>query len=121
VLRCTLGTMTPGDEIALTVVVPVPGAQGPGQAVNSVTVASPTPDPDRADNTASVSAPVTQQADVGVTLAGPAGPVVAGSAAAVAVAAVNNGPSAAPGTTVVLTILLLMISGRLAPSRVNCS
>jgi uncharacterized repeat protein (TIGR01451 family) len=80
---CSLGTLNSGNA-ATIVATYVVSPSASGTVTNSATVSSSTPDPNGANQTASVTSPVTQSADLVITKSGPS--------------------TARPNTTIVYTI-----------------
>lgn len=107
-----LGAVTVGP--AGTKVVLIRGIVSPsatGNLVNTAVVSSPTPDPNQANNTATLTTPINTLADISVTKSVSPSPVVAGQLATYTVVVANAGPSDAQ--SVVLTDVVP--AGMLAP------
>ncbi len=98
-ISCALGTLAV-DESAVVTIVVTPTQLG--TLVNDAAVSATTPAADRtpANNTASVSVPVTLRTDVGVAMSAAPEPVIAGETVTFTVVATNYGPSTATGVTV---------------------
>ncbi len=95
-LDCNLGTLTPTQEIVITVKVT---AIGEGDFDNTATVDSPTPDPTTRDHTSTTPATVLPAIDLSVVKTGPA-TVAAGADIAYSLVVANAGPSDATGVKV---------------------
>jgi uncharacterized repeat protein (TIGR01451 family) len=99
VVECALGTLQVGGTTSATVTVtPLPGATG--TLGNTALVGSDALDPHPEDNTATVTSPITNEADLAVSLTGPS-TVAAGGTAIFHLHDANHGPSDA--TNVVIT------------------
>ncbi|MEG1703138.1 MAG: DUF3794 domain-containing protein, partial [Niameybacter sp.] len=81
-----------------------------GNLANTVTVASTTPDPNLANNTATATGPVTGSADLAIVKTVSPSPVVPGKQATYTLTVTNNGPSDAQNVTVTDSIPSAMTS-----------
>jgi len=100
-LSCNVGSLASGETATVTVVVR-PSIAATGNRTNTATVTSPdVGDPDRGNNSGSVTSQVTAVADVTVSKTDSPDPVQAGTPLTYVIAARNNGPSTA--ATVVVT------------------
>ncbi|MBM7775601.1 putative repeat protein (TIGR01451 family) [Actinokineospora baliensis] len=102
-VSCTIGDVPPGTDLTIVVngrVTPTTTAA----PTFTATVASPTPGPDPADRTVTVTPPLVVTADLATTVVlDPATPT-AGSPLAATVSVRNSGPSTASGVVVVVTV-----------------
>jgi uncharacterized repeat protein (TIGR01451 family) len=96
---CSLGVLADGAHATVTVVLDVSPSFLPGPLSNTATVASNTPDPNPANNSATATATVSSRADVALTKQGPV-TVRAGDTIAWTVSATNHGPSDAQDVTI---------------------
>jgi uncharacterized repeat protein (TIGR01451 family) len=100
-LSCNLGTLNNGATATITVVVR-PSIATTGNRTNTATINSPdVGDPNRSNNSASVTSAVTAVADATVTKTATPSPVRAGTPLTYVITARNSGPSTA--STVVAT------------------
>ncbi|CCH86774.1 conserved exported protein of unknown function [Modestobacter italicus] len=93
-VRCSLPTLAAGASTPVTLVF----RSDPSRTealVNKLTVSATTPDPDRSNNTASLTTPVTSLADVRTVLSLPTGNIPLGSSFPFTVRISNGGPSTA--------------------------
>ncbi len=97
-VTCTRPALAAG-ALAPTITVTVTAPAQAGSLSDTASVASPTSDPDPANNTSTVVTAVTASADLAITKTGPA-TVLAGGAVAYSLVVVNNGPSDAAALTV---------------------
>ena len=94
-LSCNLGTLASGATASVTIVVR-PSIATTGNRANTATITSlDVGDPNRGNNSASVTSVVTAVADVTVTKSATPSPVQAGTPLTYVVTARNNGPSTA--------------------------
>ncbi|WP_328997312.1 hypothetical protein OHA18_22925 [Kribbella sp. NBC_00709] len=100
-VKCTVGTVAPGDVVTVTVVANVPSGAPPNQLDNTATVKSPTPDPVDDNNSATYTLMTGAQANLKITKTASPDPVVAGKAITFKLTVTNAGPSDAHGVTVV--------------------
>src|SRR3954468_13625780 len=70
-VSCDLGTVANGGTVTVTIPFSVDAGSTAASLTNSATATSPTPDPDAADNTSTVTAPVSPAADLTLTKTGP--------------------------------------------------
>ncbi|GAA3846073.1 hypothetical protein GCM10022243_10330 [Saccharothrix violaceirubra] len=101
-VRCTADTLAAGADFEIVVTGTLSADYVDGTLAFTGTVATTTPDPDQADNTATVNAGVGTSADVSVAVT--ADPLTAGSPGTVVVTVTNSGPSTATGVEVTLPI-----------------
>lgn len=109
---CTYPVLPVGATATTQIVGTLDPSTAPGSSIaNTATSLARTDDPDLADNTASVSAgPATAVADLAVTLRYGAGEasdpttLVPGDAVRLTALVINHGPSASPGSTLVLSL-----------------
>ena len=94
---CALGTVAPGGTATVGIVATVSASFTGTSVVNSATVASSTPDATAANNAASLTTTVTQNADLVVTKAANLASVVAGNQLRYTVTVANSGQSDARG------------------------
>lgn len=94
---CAIGTLTSGQTVSITSTYAV-GAGASGSISNTATVSAGTPDPNTADNSATATATVIQQADLQVTKSGPAS-AFPGNNVSYVINVKNNGPADAAGVT----------------------
>jgi uncharacterized repeat protein (TIGR01451 family) len=97
-LSCTLGDVAIGTSPTVTIVLSVPAAFT-GDALDTATVASSTPDPDASDNTASFNSSTNPQADISISKSAPI-VVDAGATIPYELVVANAGPSAAANVAV---------------------
>jgi uncharacterized repeat protein (TIGR01451 family) len=97
---CHLGTVQPGATATVTVTVTVLPGFTASTLSNTASVRSVTPDSTLANNDASSTTPVVQEADVAIAKSVTPTALVAGSAAAYRLDVTNAGPSTASGTFV---------------------
>ncbi len=116
-LVCTLGTIASGSSAAVTIVVTPATA---GTLENAVTAAADEPDPNSANNAASVTKLVAPAADLGVTQVDSADPVLVGARLVYTVSVTNHGPSAATGVTLVDTLPAGVLLVSATPSQGTC-
>jgi uncharacterized repeat protein (TIGR01451 family) len=90
---CALGTIPAGWPVTITTVYSVP-ASASGSVTNTATVTSSTPDPNPANNSASATNAISQNADLSVTKTGPS-TAKPGMNVTYSISVVNNGPSVA--------------------------
>lgn len=102
-LTCQLGTVAPGSSTTVTIGVMVAATQV-GTLTNTATVASTTPDPNPANNSATVVTPVETRADLTLTKSADRGTVAAGEGMTYTLVVVNSGPSDATGVVITDTI-----------------
>jgi len=103
-LTCNLGTLAALASATVAVVVR-PLRATSGSRTNTATVTSPdVGDPDRNNNTGTVTSQVTAVADVVVTKIDAPDPVQAGTPLTYVITARNNGPSTAAGVTITDTL-----------------
>ena len=103
-LSCNLGTLAPLATATVTVVVR-PSIATTGNRSNQAVVTSPdVGDPNRDNNTGSVTSQVTAVADVTVTKTDAPDPVQAGTPLTYVITARNNGPSTAAAVTITDTL-----------------
>jgi len=101
-LSCAAGALDPGESVTVTVVATISSAAGTAALTNRASVASTTPDPNSANNTATATVtPAAPRADLVVTKRAVTSPIVAGQPVQYVVTVTNNGPSDA--STVSLT------------------
>ncbi len=98
-VTCTIGTVAPGDEITVNVVANVPSGTPPNELANTAKVASPTPDPNADNNTATYTLLTGAQANITLTKSVSPDPVVAGEAITYTLTVGNAGPSDAQSVT----------------------
>ena len=98
---CNLGPLAPNDTRTITTTFLVPaGYTTPNPIVETATVSSLTPDPNTADNTATVQTPVDTRADVAVSKSVTPADALVGDTVSFVVRATNGGPNAATGVVV---------------------
>ena len=96
----TIATFNTGATAVFAVVVLVSPSTPPGTTItNTANVTSDTPDPNLANNTATVTTLTSTEADVLVTKTAAAGPVLAGDTFAYTITVANLGPSDAQTVT----------------------
>lgn len=93
VVDCALGTVPAGGTATVTVVAGVPAGTPPNDLDNTATVDATTPDPDRADNTATYTLTTTAQANLTMTKTVSPDPVIAGRPVTYTLTVRNTGPS----------------------------
>ncbi|MFO1316169.1 MAG: hypothetical protein U1F58_11255 [Burkholderiales bacterium] len=103
-VTCNLGTLASGATATVTIVVR-PTTATTANRTNTATVTSPdVGDPNRDNNSGSVTSQVTAVADVTVTKTDTPDPVQAGTPLTYVIAARNNGPSTAASVTITDTL-----------------
>ncbi len=101
---CAAASLAPGTTVTVTVRGTL-AATHTGDLANTATVASTTPDPTAANNTATATTPTTARADLlAVKSAATPNPAVPGQAVSWTVAVTNNGPSVALDPTLTDTL-----------------
>ncbi|WP_460841362.1 DUF7507 domain-containing protein [Nocardioides marmoraquaticus] len=119
-VRCTRTELPAGADARVLVQVVVDAGRV-ADLTNLATVSSATPEDDDSDNTATLTTPVTESADVQVVKTASQAPVAAGTGLTYTLTVVNAGPSDASGT--VLTDRLpdgLNASGAISTSQGTC-
>jgi uncharacterized repeat protein (TIGR01451 family) len=91
---CNVGTLNPSQSATITSTFNVPATYSASTIVNTATVSSSSNDTNSGNNSSSVTTPVTQQADVGITKSGPA-TTTPGANVVYTVTVKNNGPLSA--------------------------
>ena len=108
-LTCSWGSVPNGATRTVTITAPIKAgsafalAPQMRQAVNKANVYAATDDPDASDNADDATTIVTDAADLQVNAAGP-GSIAAGATGEVSFITVNNGPSTATASQLVVTI-----------------
>jgi uncharacterized repeat protein (TIGR01451 family) len=100
VLECPLGQLTAGTTTRVRIVGEVDPTVVGDALTNTAVVASGTPDPDPADNTAMVTSELRREVALAVTKTADAGRAQVGKRLTWTVTATNDGPSAAPRVNV---------------------
>ncbi len=100
VVVCQLGTLDAADALVIITVTARVAPDATTEIVNTATVASGTPDPVAANNTATVGATPTPAADVSIVKTVSPDPVVAGERVTWTLTVLNAGPSIATAVTV---------------------
>jgi uncharacterized repeat protein (TIGR01451 family) len=120
-VTCVIGTIPANGTATVTVAGIVNSDIASTFVANTATASSPTPDPDTADRTATVTTPVTTQADLVVTKTATTVPMVPGMPVGWVITVVNNGPSTARYLELVDALPTALISGTLlTPSQGTC-
>lgn len=88
---CSIASLAPSATVLISVTYSIPPAMT-GTITQSATVSAATTDPTPGNNNASGTTTIAQQADLGVTISGPAS-TVAGSTISYTITVTNNGPS----------------------------
>jgi uncharacterized repeat protein (TIGR01451 family) len=101
-IHCTLASMNAGGLASITVTVHISPA-ATGTLTNTVTVASPTNDPNPSNNSDTVSSSINTESDLSITKTGPSAPT-AGSDVVYTIKATNLGPSNAQNVHITDTI-----------------
>jgi uncharacterized repeat protein (TIGR01451 family) len=119
-LTCQLAMLPPGAAVHVLVEAFVDTEQR-GSLTNAATVASPTPDPDTEDNSASTTDEVAAVADLSIVKTGPAR-VVAGTQASWVLTVTNEGPSTATEVLVedLAPVGTAMVSATMAAADGEC-
>ena len=121
---CTIPSLAPGQESSTRIDLFAPfDYAGPQTFVNTATVRSPVPDPVGTNNSSSVSTLVaSQQADLAVTILGPA-TVLAGGVFEVTARVTNLGPG--PATDVTSSLVrgggATLVGGSVPPAPTTCT
>ncbi|MFI5729684.1 hypothetical protein ACIA49_06135 [Kribbella sp. NPDC051587] len=121
-VECALGEIPSGSSVSITVVVKVPAASTATGLTNVATATTSTSDPNPANNTASVTTPVTRAADLALlkTVA-PSNPAP-GERVKYTLKITNNGPSVAQQVRVADSLPAgLTIVDAQAPAPAGCS
>ncbi len=103
-LSCGLGTIGVGETRTVVVAATVPPDATPAGITNTASVTSQVPDPEDADDSASVDVEVVRQANLSVTKVAAAEGVQLGGTIAYTLAVANNGPSDASDVVLTETI-----------------
>jgi uncharacterized repeat protein (TIGR01451 family) len=97
-LSCQLGTIPAGATVQVNVTASIdPSATG--NLTNTATVSSATPDPNTANNTATLIAPTSPSADLDIDKTG-TNPIIPGGAVAYTLTVTNHGPATARQLTI---------------------
>ena len=91
---CSIGVLAAGASATVTVTASLPPSVT-GSITNQALVSTTTPDPNPANDQASVTSPVTPEADLSVTKTVSPNPIVPGAPAVYSLVVTNNGPSRA--------------------------
>ncbi len=100
VVSCTAPTLAPGATASATIVLALPAGLEPGPVENAVRVSSATPDPEPANDAASVVVDAFVLADTAVSKSVVTAEPTAGSPLVFAIDVVNRGPQSAPRVVV---------------------
>jgi uncharacterized repeat protein (TIGR01451 family) len=103
-VTCNFGTFQPGAVATVTVTGSIPADAPVGVFSNNATGASTTPDPNSANNSASVTTTVVANVDVAITKTAIPKQAVPGALMTFTLTVENNGPSLARGVSVVDTL-----------------
>jgi uncharacterized repeat protein (TIGR01451 family)/LPXTG-motif cell wall-anchored protein len=98
--HCILGSLAAGGSVTITLTGAVNPTLLASSLANTATASTTTPDPNPANNSATVVAPVVTAADLAVNKTATAATFIAGTTAAWTVTVTNNGPSTARAVTV---------------------
>ncbi|MFK4088606.1 hypothetical protein ACI2LF_31120 [Kribbella sp. NPDC020789] len=121
-IDCALGEIPAGASVSITVVVKVPAASTATGLTNVATATTSTSDPDPANNTASVTIPVTRAADLALEKTVAPGNPAPGERVKYTLTIRNNGPSTAQQVRVVDSLPAgLSIIDAKAPAPAGCS
>ncbi len=102
-LTADLGGLADGASATTTLIVSV-NSNTTGPISNTAVVSGNQPDPNLANNTSTVTTPVTPEADLAITKTASVKEVTAGHSFSYTLIAQNNGPSDATGVTIVDTL-----------------
>ena len=98
-LTANLGSLADGASATTTVIVSV-NSNTTGSITNTAVVRGNQPDPNLANNTSTVTTPVTSEADLAIVKSATPSPVDVGKQLTYTLTTTNNGPSGATGVTV---------------------
>ena len=99
-ISCAIGTLAPAAVVTITVTGTLAASYTGLTLANTATVSSPTTDPNPANNSSTVSTPVSTSADLKIGKALTSGKPIAGDPATYEIDVTNLGPSDAAGATV---------------------
>ena len=118
----TVGPLRPGDTLSGSITLQASPSLPAGTALtNTVSVSSPTSDPDLSNNSAAVTVTTTTSADISVTKTIVPDPVVAGGTATYNITVVDHGLSDAQAVTAADTIPAGLTVTDASPSQGTCS
>jgi uncharacterized repeat protein (TIGR01451 family) len=103
ILTANLGSLADGKSATTTLIVSV-NSNTTGTISNTAVIQGNQPDPNMANNTSTVTTPVTPEADLAITKTASVKEVTAGKSFSYTLIVQNNGPSGATGVTIVDTL-----------------
>jgi uncharacterized repeat protein (TIGR01451 family) len=120
-VACAFGTFPPGAIATVNVTGSIPTDAPVGAFTNNATGASSTPDPNAANNSASVTTTVVANVDVAITKTATPKQAVPGSPMTFTLTATNNGPSLARSVSIVDTLPDPLVLDSVTNANGNCT
>ncbi len=99
-VTCTIGSLAPNASSVVAITAHAAANLAAGTITNTATVTTSSPDPNSANDSASVAVSIAASADLAVTNTAATDPLIAGTNETYTIAVKNNGPSDAAGVVV---------------------